>query len=155
MRHRSFCTLGVQTGPFAACSANFVAIFLSLPDLYTGGSLFLLPQREEERKQQGLDMGKGDSLKSFCTWGIQSGPFAARQTDFDPKCVSTFFSLFTRLPASHNKPFLYHGDWGERKEGRRKALASQPANKLHPLSPRMHALQKALSFQFHKLSLSF
>ena len=58
IRYRGFSTWGIQTGPFAACSANFVHRIFHHPALYTGGSHFLLSQREEERKQQGLEMRK-------------------------------------------------------------------------------------------------
>ena len=46
MRHGGLCTWGIQTGPFAACKANFVPKIFRLPDLYTGESNSLLPQRE-------------------------------------------------------------------------------------------------------------
>ena len=42
----------------------------NFPDLHTGGSHFLLPQREEESKQQGLEMGKKDSPKSEWDTGV-------------------------------------------------------------------------------------
>ena len=40
--------------------ADFVPKNFHLLDLHTGASHFLLPQRKEERKQQGLRMGKGN-----------------------------------------------------------------------------------------------
>ena len=48
MGHRGFITWGIQTGPFTACSADFVPKNFHLSTLYTGRSNFLLPQREEE-----------------------------------------------------------------------------------------------------------
>ena len=53
-----------------ACGADFVPWNFHLPDLYTGGSQFLLPQREEERKEQGLKLGKGNSPKVNETQGF-------------------------------------------------------------------------------------
>ena len=43
-------------------------------------------------------------------WGVQTGPFAACQTDFVPPKKPPFY------PASHNKPFLYTAGRGG-KEG--------------------------------------
>ena len=60
MRHMGFSTRGIQTGPFAACSDDFVPKYFHLPDLYTGSSLFLLPQREEEA---GAENGKRELLE--------------------------------------------------------------------------------------------
>ena len=51
MRQRGFCTWGIQTGPFAACWADFVPKCFHPSDLYTGESNSLLPQRVEMRKK--------------------------------------------------------------------------------------------------------
>ena len=51
MRHRGFYTWGIQNGPFEACWADFVPKFFHHPDLHTGESNSLLPQRVEMRKK--------------------------------------------------------------------------------------------------------
>ena len=83
MRHRGFCTWGIQTGPFAACWADFVPKFFHQPDLYTGESNSSLPQREENEKK-GFTQ-KWMRHRGFCTWGIQTGPIAACYADFVQK----------------------------------------------------------------------
>ena len=44
MRHRGFCTWGIQIGPFAACETDFVQKKFHLFTFHTGRSNFLLPQ---------------------------------------------------------------------------------------------------------------
>ena len=59
------CTWGIQIGPIAACQADFVPQIFHHPDLYTGGSHFLLPQRERGREEAaGAGNGKMEFSKS-------------------------------------------------------------------------------------------
>ena len=46
MRLRGFLPWGIQTGPFAACFADFVPKKFKLLNFHTGRTNFLLPQRE-------------------------------------------------------------------------------------------------------------
>ena len=49
MRHRGFCTWGIQTGPFAACWANFVPKIFKLFDFHTGSPIIYYPRERWER----------------------------------------------------------------------------------------------------------
>ena len=69
--------LGLQAGPFAACWADFVQICFHFPTFHAGESNSLLPQREEGRKGEKGVHQKWMWDRGFCTWGIQTGPFAA------------------------------------------------------------------------------
>ena len=51
MKDKGLGTLGIQTGLFAACKADFVTIFFHHSDLYTGEFNSLLPQIVEMRKR--------------------------------------------------------------------------------------------------------
>ena len=75
MKHRGFCTWGIQTGSFAACLADLVPQFFQFVDFHTGESNYPLPQREENEKK-GFTQ-KWDIYRGFCTLGIQTGSFAA------------------------------------------------------------------------------
>ena len=44
MRHKSFSNWGIQTGPFAACYADFVPKFFRFPYLYTGEPISYYPR---------------------------------------------------------------------------------------------------------------
>ena len=57
MRHRGFCTLGIQTGPFAACVADFVQQFFQLPHLYTGKPVSYYPREGKMRKRKSPQNG--------------------------------------------------------------------------------------------------
>ena len=74
MRHRGFCSLGIQFGPFAVGKADFDPKIFQLPDLYTGEPISYYPRTENEKK--GFTQ-KWMRHRGFCTWGIQTGPFAA------------------------------------------------------------------------------
>ena len=63
MRHRGSWPWGIQTGPFAACENDFVPSNFHLFTMPPIIDHFLLPQREEGRKEQGQKMGKGNSPK--------------------------------------------------------------------------------------------
>ena len=105
MRQKGFCTWGFQIGPFAACWADFVSNFSHHPDLYTGGSHFLLPQREEGRKQQWLEMRKGDSLKSEWDTGVSVlGAFTLDH--LLPVGLIVFQKISTSLTFIQGFPFL-------------------------------------------------
>ena len=45
MRHRGFCTWGIQTGPFAACSADFVPKKSIILIFILGGPILITPER--------------------------------------------------------------------------------------------------------------
>ena len=66
MWHGGFCTWGIQTGPFAACWADFLPLNFHLFDFHTGESNYLLPQREENEGK----MRKRDSPKSGWDRGV-------------------------------------------------------------------------------------
>ena len=70
VRHRGFRPWGSQTGSFATCYTDFVPknfhLFTQPPIINN----FLLPQREEGRKEQGLKIGKGNSSKVNETQGF-------------------------------------------------------------------------------------
>ena len=91
MRQRGFYAWGIETGPFAACSADFVTIFfqvlifiLELPFLIT---------TERGNEKNGLTQ-KWMRQRGFYAWGIETGPFAACSADF----VTKNFHLFTMPP---------------------------------------------------------
>ena len=65
MMQRIFSAWGIQIGPFAACSADFVAKFFQLLYFHNGESNSLLPQRV------GLDMRRGILAKVNETQGFQ------------------------------------------------------------------------------------
>ena len=71
----SFCTWGIRIGPFEACYTDFVPNNFNHPELYTGESNSLLPQRAENEKKGFTH--KWMRLMGFCTWGIRIGPLAA------------------------------------------------------------------------------
>ena len=75
LRHRLFCTWGIQTRPFVAYYAYFVLNIFIFLHFYTGMSNSLLPQSEEERKQQGLEMGKGFAQNGWDTGFSALGAF--------------------------------------------------------------------------------
>ena len=83
MRHRGFCTLGIQNGPFSACSAVFVSKNFNHPELYTGAPHFLLPQSPEPREPESWKWEKGFTITE--TLGIETGPFTACSAGFVPK----------------------------------------------------------------------
>ena len=64
LRHSGFCTWGNQIGTFNACWADFVQKNVNLFSFHSAWSNFLLPQRGEERKEQGQKRGKRESPKS-------------------------------------------------------------------------------------------
>ena len=78
--------MGIQTGPFAAGKADFVPTNFQFPDLYTRKPISYYPKAENEKK--GITQ-KWMRHRGFCTWGIQTGPFAVGKADF----VSTNFQL--------------------------------------------------------------
>ena len=90
MKHRGFCTLGVQTGPFAACEADFVSKNLHfIYPSYWEVQFIITPERERKETAGAGNGKKGFTQKwmrhrGFCTWGIQTGPFAACWADFVP-----------------------------------------------------------------------
>ena len=63
MRHRGFCTWGIQTGPFAAGRADSVPKNFHFPIIHTERSNSLLSQLEEgERRRAGaFERMKGKS----------------------------------------------------------------------------------------------
>ena len=54
MRHRGFCTWGIQTGPVAVDKADFVPKFFQLPDLYTGTPFLITPQLKMRKRDSNL-----------------------------------------------------------------------------------------------------
>ena len=52
VKHRGFCTMGIQIGPFAACWADFVPEFFNHPDLYTGAPISYYPREGKMRKRE-------------------------------------------------------------------------------------------------------
>ena len=104
MRHRGFWPCGIEK----------YSIFL--PFIVGGrGYHFLLPQREEGRKEQGQKMRKGKSSKvnetqGFLYLGIQIGPFAA--------CWAVFVQLNFQLFSFHTGESNSLLPQRERKEGR-------------------------------------
>ena len=76
MRQRGFSAWGIQTGPFAACRANFVLKFFQLLTFILG-SPFLLPQRANYEKGEFFQLQIWMRQRGFSAWDIQTGPFAA------------------------------------------------------------------------------
>ena len=114
-----------------------------LSNLYTGSSQFLLPQKEEERKQQGLKMGKRESYKSEWDTGV-SDPWAFKLDHLQPVKQILLQKISPFYPASHNKPFLITPERGRKAENWKRELpksewetgVSDPcAFKLHHLQP--------------------
>ena len=66
MRHRGFSAWGIQTGPFAACWADFDTTIFQLPHLYTGAPISYYPRELKVRKrdspQSGWDTGFSPSF---------------------------------------------------------------------------------------------
>ena len=87
MRHRGFCTWGIQTEPFAVGKADFDPKIFQLPNLYTGEPISYCPIAENEKK---VFTQKCMRHRGFCTWGIQTGPFAVGKADFVPKFFCNF-----------------------------------------------------------------
>ena len=84
IRHRGFCTWGIQVGPFAACRADFVLKIFHLSTFHTGRSNSLLPQREEGRKEgAGAENGKNGLTQK---WMRHSGLSATFQIIFEMRC---------------------------------------------------------------------
>ena len=67
MRHRGFCTRGIQTGPFA-----FVPKYFQLPDLYTGKPITFYPRAENEKKGIPKNGEKGFLCFGHSNWTICS-----------------------------------------------------------------------------------
>ena len=74
-RQVGFSAWGIQIGPFAACSADFIFQNLLLFNFHTGGQ-FLLPQRANNEKREFTQLQKWTRQRGLSAWGIQTGPFA-------------------------------------------------------------------------------
>ena len=106
MRQRGFSTWGIQTGPFAACGADFVQLIFHLFYFHTGESNYLLPQRE------GLEMRKGipptvSETQGFQYLGHSNWTICRLLTLFCPKLVPppiiNFFSILQSAGARGRK----------------------------------------------------
>ena len=73
MRWRGFSAWGIQTGPFAACWANFVLKFFQPFTFIVGSANSFIPQESEKIEIAQLYI----KPMGFTAWGIQTGPFAA------------------------------------------------------------------------------
>ena len=72
MRQRGFCAWGIQTGPFAACLDDIVALIFHHHDLYTGESNCLLPQKKGEN-EKGIHPGGGQPLmQDFQVYNLET-----------------------------------------------------------------------------------
>ena len=88
----------IQTGPFGACQTDFVPKHFHLftrPPIITKPFL-ITPERgrKEGAGAENWEIQKWMRHRFFLPWCIQTGPFAAWQTDFVPK----HFHLFTQPP---------------------------------------------------------
>ena len=88
MRQMDFNAWGIQTGPFASHSANFVRKYFQLFDFHTGGHI-LLPQRTNNGKGEFTQLKNWMRQMDFNARGVQSGPFAAHLANF----VHKYFHL--------------------------------------------------------------
>ena len=115
MAHRGFWPWGIQTGSLAACWTDFAKKLFYLfaqPPIITQ---FFIVQREEGRKEQGMEIGKGNSPKvdgtqGFLTLGHSNWIIGSLLNWFCQEIILPF------CPASHNNPILYSAERG-RKEG--------------------------------------
>ena len=111
MKHKGFCTWGIQTETFAACSADFVPKFFHLPDLYTRESNSLFPQ-----KRRGWKWRKGDSLKS--EWNTRVSVLGAFKLDhFQPVKLILLQNFSTFLIFIIGSPIPYYPREGKRGKG--------------------------------------
>ena len=90
---QKFMYVGYSNWTICRLNSWFCSKKINFLDLYTRGSHFLLAQGEEERKQHAAEAGNGKKgitqkwmrHRCFCTWGIQTWPFADCLADFVPK----------------------------------------------------------------------
>ena len=57
IRDSGFSTWGIQTGPFAACGADFVPKFFHFSDLYTGAPFSYYPRERKRARSRGWKWG--------------------------------------------------------------------------------------------------
>ena len=111
---QGFLTLGHSKGTICSllssfCSKN-IHLFTQLPII----NHFLIPQREKERREQGLKMEKGNHPKvnetqEFLTLGYSNLTICSLLSSFCSKIIPPFY------PAPHNKQFLITPERGRKK----------------------------------------
>ena len=91
MRHRGFCTLGIQTGPFAACWAGFVPNFSNYLIFILGSPFRITPERGKWEK--GIHP-KTDETQGFLYLGHSNWTICSQLTWFCPKIFPSSWLLY-------------------------------------------------------------
>ena len=114
MRHRDFCTWGIQTGPFAARKADFVPkifhLFTQPPIIYQS---LLFPERERKEAAGATNMNM-EFFQSRWNTGV-SVLWAFKLDHLQLVQLILFKNFYTFLPFILGGPIHYYPR--ERKEG--------------------------------------